>query len=689
MKARALLAATVGLLLLPLAAHAATPEPPQSLSTHQSAVAELPSRSDSRFVQLKLKEQAGLKLIHQRFVANGGHSLPELNGILSRSRASLRPLFAGGPASLRSDAAQLRRAGHKVPDLSQWYDVRFPSPIAASAAADKLATLPEVAEAYVPAPVVLPVTPDFRSLQQYRAQAPTGVGDLGVSDVIGADGTGVKVVDIEYSWNLEHEDLTAARSALMADGRPCDPFKSTHHGTAVLGVIAADENPTGVTGIAPEADLGVVNTARKVWGGYCRVRPGRAINLASSALSPGDVILIELSTYGADNELLPMEWDTATYDAIRTATAKGVVVIEAAGNGGVDLDDPKFGTAFPEGKPDSGAIMVGASYGCGGSTAPAGFSDFGERVDVYALGGCVTTTGYGDLFGTQVNDYYTDGFSGTSSASAIVAGVSAAVLGEHEATHGSPMSPEALRDLLVATGTASDQAYTNHIGTMPNLQAALLGDFRPSAPLGLTATGSDVGVRLTWDASTEGDLASYEVYRYNRSSVRVKIATIPGSRTSFLDKKAQPGANSDYELKAVDEGGQTSDLVEVNAIRTGPGVWQEASATYTGGWEQFSCDCHSGGAAMRSSEAGATARFSFTGSRISVISSVGPTMGAVKIFLDGNSHGTWSLDSYDPHYARVLWSKGFASPGSHTLRLVAVEYQGNTRIDVDAFAVQQ
>jgi hypothetical protein len=47
------------------------------------------------------------------------------------------------------------------------------------------------------------------------------------------------------------------------------------------------------------------------------------------------------------------------FDSIKTATAPGKIVIEAAGNGSMNLDHPIYENAFDRDFRDSGAIIVG------------------------------------------------------------------------------------------------------------------------------------------------------------------------------------------------------------------------------------------------------------------------------------------------------------------------------------------
>ena len=132
--------------------------------------------------------------------------------------------------------------------------------------------------------------------------------------------------------------------------------------------------------------------------------------------------------------------------------------------------------------------MVGAAE----SALPhnrSSFSNFGSRVDCYGWGQNVTTCGYGWLdAGTGNDSTYTSTFSGTSSATPIVAGAGILVQGFFEGTSGGRLSPVQMRSILSNpdTGTPQGPDTTGDIGVMPDVRAIVEGD------LGLTA---DVYVR--------------------------------------------------------------------------------------------------------------------------------------------------------------------------------------------------
>ena len=210
---------------------------------------------------------------------------------------------------------------------------------------------------------------------------------------------------------------------------------------AMLGVLSSLQNSFGVTGIAPGAFAYVASASSKELG----YQPARAIGIAMNKLRAGDVIVMEqqapvcgLEDYG------PLEYYQDVFDAVSVATAKGIVVVAADGNGDVNLDRDACSGAFDRNIRNSQAIIVGA--GSSTDRTRLSFSTYGSRVDVQGWGENVTTTGYGDAYNptNDVRRYYTKSFNGTSSATPIVAGTVLVIQGVRKACGLPPATP--LRD---------------------------------------------------------------------------------------------------------------------------------------------------------------------------------------------------------------------------------------------------
>ncbi|HEY8504281.1 MAG TPA: S8 family serine peptidase, partial [Gemmataceae bacterium] len=305
----------------------------------------------------------------------------------------------------------------------------------------------------------------------------------------GATGAGVTVCDIEGAWTLRHEDLP--RGIRLLGGTMIDDVSWRDHGTAVLGEMVSQPASVGCAGICHQARAavqpavidGVFNTA------------GAILN-AANKLAPGDVILIELHAPGGpDGKFVAMQHWPDVFAAIKTAVARGVVVVEAAGNGDENFDRPEYiGDGLQK---DAGAIVVGAgvpptnyfdAYAFPGF-APYSriglprsriwFSNYGKIVNVQGWGWHVATLGYGDAQGgADEKTWYTLRFSGTSSASPIVTGAAACLQSYAKAKRGAVLTPDEVRDILVRTGTPqADDAprapLGQKIGPLPDLTRAL------------------------------------------------------------------------------------------------------------------------------------------------------------------------------------------------------------------------
>jgi hypothetical protein len=383
------------------------------------------------------------------------------------------------------------RLGKPLPDLNLWVELTLRS---GTDAAAFLAEMKQVSNVEIAAPAPLPqpppwIPPDFTRKQGYLDPAPGGIEARFSWTIPGGNGHGVTIYDVEYNWLHTHDDLSRASGValLLNPGdsnhppgfdkcpAPCDGI-NREHGTAVLGAMVGDHDTRGVTGISWGAKIGLA-PANTLNLGY---NPANAILLAVANGSVGDVILLEqqypvcgLLNFG------PIEALPSVFDAIQTAVAQGFVVIEAAGNGGVNLDQAACSGVFDRTLQDSGAIIVGAGQqlSSGMDRQREGFSSFGSRIDLQGWGSAVVTTGYGDLYlasdrPADPDFWYTGVFNGTSSAAAIVAGAAANLQAIALARSGVPLPPLQVRTLLVQTGSPQLGNIAEPIGPRPNLLKA-------------------------------------------------------------------------------------------------------------------------------------------------------------------------------------------------------------------------
>jgi hypothetical protein len=450
--------------------------------------------------------------------------LDPLTAILDEYGAHMTPVFE---ATARAPVAGIRSAARRaavptvVAELPSFFSVQVADNRKEELAA-RLRQHPLIEAAFVkpsaeppvrppakggPASPPLPAVPappaatgNLAPRQGYLQKAPGGVDARSAWKRPGGRGAGINVIDVEGEWNFSHEDLLVNQGGMIG-GSGANDLGWRNHGTAVVGEIGADVNNLGCTGIASDSRVRAVSIFG-VTGGSAG-----AIRQAADALSPGDILLIELHfpgprrNFSSRNDQLgyiAAEWWPDNLAAIVYATAvRRVIVVEAAGNGAENFDDPLYDVrppGFPASwrnpfrmtNPQSGAIVVGAgapplnTHGnniWGPDRSRLDFSNYGARLDAQGWGREVTTTGYGDFAGSTENQWYTDVFSGTSSASPIIVGVLACLQGALRAAGKPLLTPATAQALLRATGSAQQAGLngpaTQRIGSRPDLKAAL------------------------------------------------------------------------------------------------------------------------------------------------------------------------------------------------------------------------
>ncbi|HEX7905580.1 MAG TPA: S8 family serine peptidase [Chitinophagaceae bacterium] len=373
-------------------------------------------------------------------------------------------------------------ATYNPPDLLSYYVFSFPVSIRPNELLLKLSAFREVELAYLQSAAIDPHGVGNRQRSFYFRThldpAPVGINAKYAWGIKGGKGSpGIRFIDIEQGWILDNNMTNAKMLPLTGINNP--DFRN--HGAAVLAVIMMKGARKKSMGITPGVNGYVISQWRP--GG--EPNDADAILAAITYLNFGDILLVETQSFYSNNnkKVWPAEVHDATFQVIRLATALGIIVIEAAGNGdpysisGNDLDlflSNKKRVLNPASRffKDSGAIIVAAAS----MDVPHSrirYSNYGKRINCYAWGeGVVTADNYSVSSRSAINIYPT-GFTGTSSASAIIAGVAIAVQSISETRYNMRLSPLQMRHILSSDqyGTASVNGQTrDKIGVMPDLK---------------------------------------------------------------------------------------------------------------------------------------------------------------------------------------------------------------------------
>jgi subtilisin family serine protease len=188
--------------------------------------------------------------------------------------------------------------------------------------------------------------------------------------------------------------------------------------------------------------------------------PAAALAAAGTHLKPGDVLLLEAQGFDADGRLVPAEYSPVVHEVVGALTAIGVVVVAAAGNGGLDLDRL---SDYPES--DSGAILVAAAELRADGWHRREETNRGGRIRCCGPGTDVLTI---DSRFHRSQEGYDRSFSGTSAATAIVAGTAALISQALRERFQSDPTPDQVRAWLSASGNLHPR--DTGIGVVPDLE---------------------------------------------------------------------------------------------------------------------------------------------------------------------------------------------------------------------------
>jgi len=220
----------------------------------------------------------------------------------------------------------------------------------------------------------------------------------------GNKGTGIEVAIIDSGIDYTHLDLDdnyVGGYDFVNDDT--DPMDDDGHGTHVAGTVAAEDNGSGVVGVAPEAKLYALKVLEGGSGYWSDI-----IAALEWCTRDDNNIQVTNNSYGSSGD--PGDTVKAAFD---NSASAGVLHVAAAGNSG---NPPGIGDNVGYPAAYNSVIAVAATDQ---SDERARWSSTGLAVELAAPGVSIYSTLPGNSY---------DAWSGTSMASPHVAGVAALVI---------------------------------------------------------------------------------------------------------------------------------------------------------------------------------------------------------------------------------------------------------------------
>jgi subtilisin family serine protease len=218
---------------------------------------------------------------------------------------------------------------------------------------------------------------------------------------------------------------------------------------------------------------------------------------------------------------------------------------------------------------------------------------------------------------------------------------------------------------------------------------------RPSMPV--PRLGADVGRTFgttsfvaegLWSAATDpsSPIAGYQA-QWRVDGGDWESAITLGASTRTTARTFRVGHAYALRLRAVDAAGNWSPWAEAAPFTAVVVQDSSSSLVRRGTWTRVESSRMSGGTSRYAKARGAWIARTFTGRGVSLVLPEGPTRGRAKVYVDGVLVKT--IDTYRSAFAarRVMFSRTWATSGTHTIQLVVLGTSGRPRVDFDALVI--
>jgi spore germination protein YaaH len=252
--------------------------------------------------------------------------------------------------------------------------------------------------------------------------------------------------------------------------------------------------------------------------------------------------------------------------------------------------------------------------------------------------------------------------------------------------------------LYLKARSVADAVHNWGPASQVNASAVLIDRSAPSAvtprvvlrsgvqlPSTSTTAGLLSAVLLAGTDTGGAGVASYDVRRSIDGGAYVTIAY--GLAAASRPVTLTPGHTYRFMVRARDRAGNVGAWVTGPTIS--PYLRQQTRTTlsWTGTWTTATDARFSGGSARYATAAGASMSYSFGGRSVAWVTTLGPSRGAARVYIDGVLTATVDLKAPTTTFGRVAFAKSWTVSGWHTIRIVAVGTLTRPRVDVDALEI--
>jgi subtilisin family serine protease len=333
-----------------------------------------------------------------------------------------------------------------------------------------------------------------------------------------------------------------------------NPDDANGHGTHVAGIIAADNNGFGATGVAPDATIMPIRVLGSDGSG---TESAVAAGIRYAAANGADIINLSLGG----------SYSSVIYAAIQYAQTLDVLVVVASGN--EYASTPSYPARFSSSL--SNVLSVGAYSS---SNSIASFSN-----DVGSSGAVQVDAPGVNVYSTYMNYQYAT-FSGTSMATPSVAGLAALALSANRA-----LTASQLRSVIVNGANRTISGSDSRGGINAALTVALARAGQTSSSLSAstvvqstssTRTAASIRLLSLDSASESSSLGTDSTSSVNTHRIPRPESSVANLATRLLNPALVDLALADsFDGDATDLDGETGCLQEAETEMFGSRAWDQ------------------------------------------------------------------------------------------------------------------